>query len=124
MGGRCFNLSGAAAAHTPELALGPVNARSADARGEGGIVGDQQDQSTLATGAREGLTGGDAAGRAVVAPDDAKAARQAFHDRQRIRCADGVGDEDGAWQRLAIASARGFCETGRRQELAADRGLG
>ena len=123
MGGGGFDLAGPADTNTAQLALGPVDAGGADAPGQRGIIGDQQDQAAAAAGARERKAGGEARAFAKMAPDDAEAARQAFHDFQRIRRADGVGDEERAGQGAAGFRAGGFCKARGRHQLAAGGGL-
>lgn len=87
-----------------QLTLGPVDASRADAGGERGIVGDQQDEAAPLARARQGKAGREAARAAEMAPDDAEAARQTLHDGKQVRRADGIGDEEGAGQGAAIAA--------------------
>ena len=124
MRGGCFNRSNPARANAFQLTLGPVDASGADARGEGGIIGDEQDQATHPAGAGEGESGAKTARAAEMAPDHAEAARQPLYDRQRVGRADRIGDEEGAGKGATISRARRFRETRSREELAADGGLG
>ena len=55
-----------------EAGFGPVDAVGADAQGEGGVGGNEERDTALAADARKVAAGGEAVGRAEMAPDDAE----------------------------------------------------
>ena len=73
-----------------------MHARRADARRQGGVIGDKQDHAASPAGAGKGETGCQPAGAAEMTPDDAEAAWQVFHNAERVGRTNGIGDEEGA----------------------------
>ncbi len=124
MGGRGFDEAPIADADAGEPRFRPVHAVRADAGGKGGVGGDEQDEAALAAGAGESGADSMAVGRAKMAVDDAEAARQAGDDAEQVLRAVGIGKEEGAGQRFAVASTGRSCKARGCKELAADRGLG
>lgn len=100
----------------------PVDAVRADAGCESGIGRDEQDEAAPAAEPCE-LSPVDEVNVAMVAPDDAEAARQAAHDAKNVRRAGRVGEEEGPGKGAAISRAGRPREARRRKKLAAGRGL-